>query len=92
MVLLAFLWAIRDALGVSGDGQVASFGVGEFGYVAGPVGRLIDLRAAQDVLDRDLLEAVELARREGVSWARIGTALGVTPQAVHKRFAPFVSC
>ncbi|MGB2920919.1 MAG: hypothetical protein WBC15_12455 [Mycobacterium sp.] len=31
--------------------------------------------------------AVADARRRGCSWAAIGTALGVTPQSAHQRFA-----
>ena len=41
----------------------------------------------KDLLDEEVLAQVGRAHRAGWSWAQIGTAFGVTPQAVHKRFA-----
>lgn len=38
-------------------------------------------------LDRDLEEAVNIARQHGCSWAEIGTALGRTHQAVIARYS-----
>ena len=52
-----------------------------------------DLRAIAAALDSvargegDLAEAVAEARANGRSWARIGTALGISRQAAHDRFA-----
>jgi hypothetical protein len=39
------------------------------------------------LVDEELLVQVGRARRDGMSWGGIGEALGVSPQAVHKRFA-----
>lgn len=40
---------------------------------------------------RDLQESIRAqvarARKEGESWAAIGAALGISPQAAHKRFS-----
>lgn len=38
-------------------------------------------------LDSTLAEAVRLARQQGVTWAEIGTALGVSRQAAWERFS-----
>jgi hypothetical protein len=46
-----------------------------------------DLREA---LEERLVELVEQARGEGASWRSIGGALGVTGQAVRKRYAALV--
>lgn len=42
------------------------------------------LRAAADVLE---LRQVEAALRSGMSWQTIANSLGVTRQAVHKKYA-----
>lgn len=36
--------------------------------------------------EREVDVAVSGARRDGMSWAKIGAALGTSPQAAHKRF------
>lgn len=41
----------------------------------------------QQLLDEELLRQIRRARDVGLSWSRIGGSLGVTPQAVHQRFA-----
>jgi predicted transcriptional regulator len=41
----------------------------------------------QQLLDEELLRQIRRARHAGLSWSRIGGSLGVTPQAVHQRFA-----
>lgn len=48
--------------------------------------RLYDLGVLRSVLDEAVEIAVTDARAEGVTWARIGDALGVTHQAVIKRY------
>lgn len=37
-------------------------------------------------IDRQLVAAVAAARRRGETWRDLGDALGVTPQAVQKRY------
>lgn len=48
--------------------------------------RLYDLGMLRSVLEEAVEIAVAEARAEGVTWARIGDALGVTHQAVIKRY------
>ena len=38
--------------------------------------------------ERQIGEAVELARRAGISWKRIGAELGITAQAAQQRYGP----
>jgi hypothetical protein len=47
---------------------------------------LKDLMRRQATIDRELPEAVALARRQGASWSDIGAVLGISQQAAHKRF------
>lgn len=44
----------------------------------------------REALEERLVELVGQARVGGKSWRRIGLALGVTGQAVRKRYAPMV--
>lgn len=48
--------------------------------------RLYDLGVLRSVLEEAVEIAVADARAEGVTWAKIGDALGVTHQAVIKRY------
>lgn len=48
--------------------------------------RLYDLGVLRSVLEEAIEIAVAESRTEGVTWARIGDALGVTHQAVVKRY------
>ena len=48
--------------------------------------KLYDLGVLRSVLDEVVELAVADARAEGVTWAKIGDALGVTHQAVIKRY------
>lgn len=48
--------------------------------------RLYDLGVLRSVLEEAVEIAVADARAEGVTWAKIGDALGVTHQAVMKRY------
>ena len=36
--------------------------------------------------ERQIIEAVEAARADGISWARIGTLLGTSAQAAQQRY------
>ena len=52
------------------------------------------LTTAQELADRIdwvLLSLVGEARGAGLSWERVAGALGVSKQAVHKRFGPYVA-
>jgi hypothetical protein len=57
------------------------------GLDAEPVSALKLVARLQALVDEELLAQVGRARKAGVPWAEIGEALGVTAQAVHKRFA-----
>lgn len=48
-------------------------------------------REVADRLDWVLLSLVGEARAEGLSWAQVGAALGVSKQAAHKRYAPHLA-
>lgn len=48
-------------------------------------------RELADRMDWVLLSLVGEARGAGLSWDRLAGALGVSKQAVHKRFAPYVA-
>jgi hypothetical protein len=52
-----------------------------------PLSALGAVRRLQALLDEELLSQVGRARRKGLTWAGIADALGVSAQAVHKRFA-----
>ena len=49
--------------------------------------RLYDLGVLRSVLEESVEIAVADARTDGVTWAKIGDALGVTHQAVIKRYS-----
>ena len=38
--------------------------------------------------ERQISEAVDAARRAGISWKRIGVELGITAQAAQQRYGP----
>lgn len=48
--------------------------------------RLYDLGTLRSVLDEAIEMTVSDARAEGVTWSKLGDALGVTHQAVIKRY------
>ncbi len=56
-----------------------------------PADALAAVVALHRLADRLELAAVQTALDEGWSWARIAEALGVTPQAAHKRLSHRVS-
>ncbi|MGA0895573.1 MAG: hypothetical protein ACO3S5_13195 [Ilumatobacteraceae bacterium] len=43
---------------------------------------------AQAECERQLLESIARARVAGLTWVRIGTLLGVSPQAAQQRYGP----
>lgn len=51
-----------------------------------PVSRLAALAEAKTKLAREEAAAVRHARLQGMSWAEIGVIMGVSKQALHKRF------
>lgn len=53
---------------------------------ATPVERLAAIAEAKRELAREEAAAVRQARMHGLSWAEIGVVLGVSKQAMHKRF------
>ncbi|WBU36844.1 AsnC family protein [Homoserinibacter sp. YIM 151385] len=52
----------------------------------GPLAELRELRARQQELLRQEAALVRQARAQGCGWQMIATALGVSRQAVHKRY------
>lgn len=56
------------------------------------IGRLRSIAALAVELNTLTGETVAAARREGASWAAIGSALGVTRQGARQRFAPEGVC
>lgn len=56
------------------------------GDAPNPVARLAAIAEAKTALAREESAAVRHARLHGLSWAEIGVVLGVSKQALHKRF------
>jgi IS30 family transposase len=52
----------------------------------GVFGELAAIAEAKRVLARREEVAVRRARHQGVSWAQIGTLLGVTRQTMHRKY------
>ena len=51
-----------------------------------PIAELAAVREAKRELSRREEVAVRRARHVGLSWAEIGTLLGVTRQTIHRKF------
>ena len=51
-----------------------------------PVHRLAEIAQTKERIAREEAVAVRRARQAGLSWAEIGTLLGVTRQAMHKKY------
>jgi hypothetical protein len=45
----------------------------------------------RNIAQEGLVRSIQQARNTGVSWAKIARLLGVTPQAVHKRYGPLMT-
>jgi DNA-directed RNA polymerase specialized sigma24 family protein len=52
----------------------------------GVFGELAAIRESRRSLSRREEVAVRRARHEGLSWAEIGTLLGVTKQTIHRKY------
>jgi len=52
----------------------------------GVLGELAAVREARRALSRREEVAVRRARQAGLSWAEIGTLLGVTKQTMHRKY------
>lgn len=48
------------------------------------------LKTQRDRIDLDIRRHVVAARKGGVTWAELGAALGVTQQAVQRKYAKFL--
>ncbi|MGV9860792.1 hypothetical protein ACWDTD_19365 [Gordonia sp. NPDC003425] len=51
-----------------------------------PIEQLARIAATRNELVREEAIAVRRARNAGLSWAEIGTLLGVSKQAMHKKY------
>lgn len=60
--------------------------IGETGGDGGVVGELAAVAEAKRELSRREEVAVRRARHSGLSWAEIGTLLGVTRQTMHRKY------
>lgn len=52
-----------------------------------PIDRVAAIGRLLQELEGDLVDSVARSRSEGGTWEEIGSALGVSRQAVHQRFA-----
>ena len=52
----------------------------------GVIGELVAIAEAKRALSRREEVAVRKARHSGLSWAEIGTLLGVTRQTIHRKY------
>ncbi|HET9501573.1 MAG TPA: hypothetical protein VFO98_15070 [Marmoricola sp.] len=58
----------------------------DVGDSGSPAERLARVREERHRLAREEAVAVRRARQAGLSWAEIGTLLGVSKQAMHQRY------
>ena len=57
----------------------------------GALKAISDIADQRDRLESALTEAIRAARRDGRSWSEIGTMLGVSKQAVQRKYAQLAS-
>jgi hypothetical protein len=51
---------------------------------------LFQIRFERAIFEDQILESVKAARKANVSWRKIGIAMGVSAQAVHRKYSPLV--
>ena len=48
------------------------------------------IRFERASFEDQILESVKTARKANVSWRKIGIAMGVSAQAVHRKYSPLI--
>ena len=51
---------------------------------------LFQIRFERAIFEDQILESVKTARKANVSWLKIGIAMGVSAQAVHRKYSPLI--
>ena len=51
---------------------------------------LFQIRFERAIFEDQILESVKTARKANVSWRKIGIAMGVSAQAVHRKYSPLI--
>ena len=51
---------------------------------------LFQIRFERAIFEDQILESVKAARKANVSWRKIAIAMGVSAQAVHRKYSPLI--